>query len=1285
MNKYLKLIFKIITYLAGGLVILLAIAVGLFRLFLPRLPEYQDDIKEWASATIGMSVEFSGMDARWGLSGPQVEFYDAELMSPDNMTRIIAADEVSFGVGVARLLFDRKFVVDRVAVRDTSIEVRQLENGEWWIQGNPLDQLLAGRTGGTGNGTSGGIGRIEVVGEDIELLFLQPGDERPKRFMVSSFLARRDDVRLFIDATVELPRKLGRSLTVAATQLLSLPVEDRSWNVTVDIEDIELAGVTAMQPAEAAKFDSGSGDIELSFEFANQRIKSATANIDIDDIVIAGLVDLALSGRLEFLMDEDGWLVAADELRATTPVGDWPTSTLRLETSTDENGKIVMLDVKASYLNFAHVAVVMPWFTEEQRELLAEIDPSGIVRGLDVTLSDFDADIPNFDISMELLDVGIAASGNRPGVRGFSGSFRSDRSGGRLEIETSNLVVTAPGILGQPLGFDTTSGTVIWRRSNKHTTLLSDSIVLKNDFFENETSVEVSYVDGDAAPVVDIESNFSISDISAAKIYVPYMAKRPRMSQWFQEGLVSGRIPRGKARLYGPLDKFPFDEGEGLFLIEGNIRDAVLIYQPKWPAAEIINADLIVENMRLYSGQNRIINAGNEIVDGKIEIANFREPVLTLSATANGTLESLRELAINSPINEMLGGQLDNVTVSGAASASLDLSVPIRDWESFEFTTKLQTSNGSLKFSGFDAPLTELSGIVTIERENVSSESLTGHLLGRPVSIELMQAPEAMPDYRVIASAMGAVTAEALGEELGLPLAGRITGEAAYTARLLFPRSKVDEPSPFTVEIASDLIGLAIDYPKPLGKPAEVGIDFAGDIYLPRGGERFESKGRAGDLLSWQIDFARDEAWDLDSGLIVFGTEPVGTAAPDTRGLHLRGSTDYVHAQEWFDLASNTEAKVGMAERIRSIDMLVKDLHLIGQHLVDHRVRMDRSAQDWLIQLDGESIIGSAFVPYDFNSGRSIVIEAERLILPGDDKDADRAPTQIEPRSLPSITLKAGELALGDRHLGAVEATFQRTADGLVSDAIIARDATFEIVGNGSWVVDESDPAGHRSQIMATLTSTDVKATMERLGYDPGIVGDELSMLLDLSWSGGPNEDLMESLDGEVTVKIGSGRLEDVKPGAGRVFGLMSVAALPRRLALDFRDVFGKGFAFDKISSTFVLVDGNAYTCDLSLEGPAASIGIVGRAGLVAHDYEQVAVVSANFGNALPVAGALVAGPQVAAVLLIFSQIFKKPLQEVSQVYYDISGTFDKPVVETTTEEMFGLSIEESGCVSEAE
>ncbi|NOR66076.1 MAG: hypothetical protein GQ528_01815, partial [Woeseiaceae bacterium] len=84
-------------------------------------------------------------------------------------------------------------------------------------------------------------------------------------------------------------------------------------------------------------------------------------------------------------------------------------------------------------------------------------------------------------------------------------------------------------------------------------------------------------------------------------------------------------------------------------------------------------------------------------------------------------------------------------------------------------------------------------------------------------------------------------------------------------------------------------------------------------------------------------------------------------------------------------------------------------------------------------------------------------------------------------------------------------------------------------------------------------------------------------------------------------------------------------------------------------------------------------------------DYEQTAVVSASFGNALPVAGALVAGPQVAAALLIFSQIFKKPLQEVSQVYYGIGGSWDEPLIETTTAEIFALSGAMTGCIDEDE
>jgi uncharacterized protein YhdP len=130
--------------------------------------------------------------------------------------------------------------------------------------------------------------------------------------------------------------------------------------------------------------------------------------------------------------------------------------------------------------------------------------------------------------------------------------------------------------------------------------------------------------------------------------------------------------------------------------------------------------------------------------------------------------------------------------------------------------------------------------------------------------------------------------------------------------------------------------------------------------------------------------------------------------------------------------------------------------------------------------------------------------------------------------------------------------------------------------------------------------------------------------------------------------------------------GLASIAALPRRLALDFSDLTDKGLAFDTVRGDFDLRDGNAYTENLLLKGPAAEIGLIGRVGLKNKDYDQTAVVTGSVGNSLsiPVASALVGGPVVGAAVLLFTQVFKEPLKGLARGYYRITGGWDNPTVE---------------------
>ena len=1276
MKDILKRLFKFVAYAAAGAMIALAIAVGLFRLFLPRLPEYQVEIKDWASAALGMQVEFTGMDARWGLSGPELKFYNAELLRPGDTEPLVAAAEVRVGVALTRLLADGTPVVDLVVIRDTRIDIQELDDGRWQVQGSIVDELRGDGANGLRLPTD-----LQVIGEDITISLLRAADEQVRLFTVPRGVFSVDRNRIAFDATVRLPADLGRQLRVSATQLVGVGEEEQGrWNLTLEADSVNLAGLSALQGTGGRRINDGNGDFELAVEYQDGRVRNASADVDFVDVAPGDEQRFDVSGRFEYNATLDGWLVAADELQLVTEENRWPDTRITVEASEDSSDRIVMVDVAADYINLSDLVLFAPWLPDEPRQQLLALEPDGVVRGLKMTVLDLDTDAPRFDIEADLDRVGLAATVDRPGVRGLTGFVRADSQGGRVEIRSADLSIALPEYLPQPVDIDAAEGNVIWRHSGQRTTVLSDSIRIRNEVLDSQSNVQLTlYADG-ASPVIDLVSNWNIDDIAAVTRYIPKKIIKPKLYDWFQSALVQGSIPRGTTVLRGPLEKFPFDDNEGRFVVEASVRNLTFKYQPRWPAATQADMEVVLDGMRLYSSSNRFLSAGNQAIDASIEIADLRDPVLTIDAFSTGTLETIRAFSIESPINEVFGGQLERVSVSGDASFTLDLRVPLKDSSAFQFSSVIRSNNGTLAIEGFDPPITDVIGEVTIARDAISSQSLGARFLGEQVEVDL--APAEGADFSVVATVTGPVTAEAIITELGVPLEGLISGATRYEARILFPRGRRETPQPLTIQIDSNLEGLGFALPEPVSKPENSSLQIRGDIRFMPGGERIESAGFAETPLAWRLAFAKvDDNWDFDRGVLTFGRDVLEPA--ETRGMHIQGSADTVRLEDWLSLSRSGESKLGVADRIRSIELNVADLYAVGQHIEGHHVRVDRSARDWLVQISGEDIAGSIFVPYDFGAERAMVFEMERMRLPGDDTSSGD-PSMPDPRTLPPITVTAADFALGDRDFGSLDARVERSADGLQATSITSRDDSFEINLTGRWVVDAADPLGSRTFARGTLTSRDVMRTMSRLDFEPGIASDAMTVDLDVNWSGGPRAEFLDVLDGTVRIRFDAGQLEEVEPGAGRVFGLMSIVALPRRLSLDFSDVFNKGFGFDEISGTFRIDDGQTYTCDLSLEGPAADIGIVGRAGLDNRDYQQAAVVSANFGNTLPLVGAVVAGPQVAAALLVFSQIFKKPLQEVGQVYYRIGGSWDEPVIDGADAASFAEHGVMAGCLDNA-
>ena len=1275
MRSFLRKLFKLAAYSAAALVILLAILVGLFRLFLPRLPEYQDDIENWASNAIGMEVQFSGMNARWGLSGPEVEFYDTELIHPDKQTRAIAADLVSVGISVTSLLFDQKLEVDRVVIRNTSIEIRQLEDGQWWIQGSLLDELPKARASGSQQ-----LGDMEVVGEDIEILFLQPGDERPHFFRVPNVLVSIDEHRIALDADIRLPDYLGRGINMAATRVLHLPEDQRIWDVSVEADNIELPGWSELHPALEGRVLSGGGDIDVSFAVTGKDVSHATLELDLEEVSLTEDRVFDLSGRFELDRSFEGWLVAAEEFRIATEDHEWPESSLRAEANTDADGEIAVLSARATYVNLDDSVLLLPILPEKQRNFLRDLALSGEVRELEVTVSEFAADVPYFDITVAVEDLGFAASGKRPGISGFSGYINGDRPGGRIEVSSRNLVFELPQLFDGPFDLDVLTGMIIWRNNDELTRFTSDSVRLANAVFESRGGGELTLYP-DRPPYIEYSSSFNVSDVSAVYPYLPHKKMKPKLQNFFQRALLKGSIARGTLRMDGVLDKGFFRNKGGNILIEGSARDITMKFHPNWPAVERVDAELVLDNTRLYTVRNRSVSVGNVSVDAQVEIDDLLNPVLTIKALTTGTLASMHQYAVQSRLNELLGGHLERVTVDGDASFQFDLMVPLRRAIDSTIDGVLRSNNGSMSIEGFPAPIEDLIGEVTITRDYLESDNLGGRFLGQEVDIALSQPEDA--SLFAVATVSGLLTSQAIVEDLGVPLEGLVDGAASYTARVMFPRGGQETPQPFRIGIDTAMEGLALELPDPVGKPAGDAMQLSGELLFMSGGELIESIGQADNGMAWHLSFSKPEGnWDFDRGVLMAG--PGDMPLADTRGLHILGETTTVRLEDWLSLSRSGDRNVGAADRIRSIDVQVADLFAIGQHLQDHRVRLDRSALDWLVQIEGEDITGSVFVPYDFDSDRAMVVEMERMHLPGDDVSPPSV-SRLDPRKLPPITLKAQEFALGNRYLGAVDVSLVRTEDGLEAERMIAEDDSFSIVGSGRWVADANEELGSRTYVMATLNSHDVRTTMARLDFAQGISGTLMGVVFDLSWAGGPRASFLDVLDGHVQMRLENGALEEVEPGAGRMLGLISFVALPRRLSLDFRDVFNKGFRYDSIAGNFNFNDGIASTCDMSLEGPAALIGVVGQVDLANSEYEQGAVVSAKVGNTLPIVGAVVGGPPGAAAMLIFSQIFKKPLQSVGQVYYGISGPWEEPTIESINSDSFVRYGDLAGCLIEGE
>lgn len=1255
-------------FAAGVIAIVLAIGIGAFRLVATQLPSYRGDIQAWARDALGLEMNFESVDARWALLGPELTFYDVSVSTPgDDSEPLFTAGEASVGISVTALLTERRFAVNRLTVVNTRLAVERVEDGSFRVKGAPADQAA------TAEFEIDDLPPVEVAVRESTIVYEDPLQGIAWEFLDVSAGLVRDADRLVVEARADAPAELASRVDLSADgSLVALPGSvGREWRIVAEIRDLDLSALSTQFPANPYMPRRGVGDVSVWFDFLDGRLQRATSEIELTELLLAdsavigddALLYEILSVTTEWSLDADGWQLALSDLNIRRDGRSWPGDVSARIAVTGQPGPTGFV-LSSSFLRLEDLAPVVAVLPDHPvRDAWLELEPRGDFLTLELDW-DTAGDELVYSAAAAFRDVGVNSTAESPGITGLSGDLRTDSRSGRMTLLTRDAVFDWPGMFRQPLDIDELRTTLVWRQGLDGVRLVSDDLTISNADLETRSNFEFTVPPDGSSPTLDLEAYFFDFDTTRTSRYLPVGALPEPVVAWMDRSIVAGYVPRAQATFAGPITAFPFYEDEGRFEASFDVENGVLSFMENWPVARDITAtvDFLNEGFTA-NGMATVIGGDRAVISGGI--ADMSDAVIALSGVTDAALPDVLAYLKAVPLfARRLGPDLSRVQATGgSAELDLNLELPLRDVASYDLDAEIRMRNGELTVEGFGLAATEIEGVLSLENLNVTGSGIEATLLDGPV-IATVSPPET-EGYRSRLDVEGEVAAESVSAAFDLPLGSYLAGQTRWQGTLMLPSNP--EPGdprprePLRISVGSNLSGVALKFPEPLAKLPADATSFQVDLIFPQS-ERVDIEGNLGAANRFAFSLAnRPDELELLRGSVRFGgSYPL---LPSTDGLDIRGSLGQVRLDDWLNFFEDITTGASADATLSNVDLEFADFSGFGQRLGATTLTVQRQPPEWIVDIDSEPVSGHVVMPLDLRTREQIRATMTRLhITTGDSEGA----AEIDPRDLPGLLVTADDFVVGPRRYGRLSADVRADADGLRFESFEARAGGYTLSGNGDWHTQSDSTASTRFELM--LNSTDVATALDELGLDPVLEGEFAEVSAHVYWPGGPSAEWQKVISGEVSLRLEQGSVLDLEPGAGRMMGLMSITALPRRLSLDFRDVFNRGLVFDEVSGAFVLIDGNAYTDNLLLTGPVADIGVVGRTGLKDQTYQQQAIVTAEPGKVLPTMGFL-AGPGVGTALLIFTQIFKEPLKGIGRASYCMSGTWDEPSIERLSPE----------------
>jgi len=1246
-------------------VILFAFIVSITRMMIPLLADYRQDFESVASRELGRPVTIGNIDAEWIGLWPKIHLSNVNIQGTDARP-FLQATGVWLSVDLLSLLTKGHLDAERVRISGLKLNVQRKKEAVYLINNESF------RLDKSSSGDQSAL---------VEWLFSRDLLQLSNSDMTYS--DDRYDVQKigFSEVNLNLENDRDNHHVFGRFKVLGERISELSFVMDLQGDmlkpqevvndfyvkgDVFVSRIIKQWARPFAKIKEGEIFLELWGHGHLYQLEQIKAQVNANELKWILATEGApeesndmqnIQARVFWLRAEKGWSLDVENLTLKYAGSQWPTSDMHLVYQQSESG-VATLEGTVGFLRLQDVGNLISNNIPDSfkmKQYLRKLNAHGDLSDIRFSFTGSSERLDQYYFNSKISKLGFEKWESVPGLSNLAGEVLLNNENGLLKLDSKKTMLDFGTLFPKPLKLNELKGDIHWKKQDGDITVSFDGLKVNNDHLQSSVRANIKIPANGPSPFLDIQADFSNGIAKYVPLYVPRILSKGS-HEWLDAAFVGGFIPSGRMIYHGSTAEYPFTNNKGTFIVDFNAKDVLLNYGQSWPDLEKMDARILFKDdaMEILVEKAEIMKI--KTLASKVRLDHLNSnTVLTADMKFAGNLQQLLAYMHDSPIGADSRDFIEKMSVNGSMLTSVKLKMPLLDIKNFHLKGVTEFKGNTIALKEWKQTFKNVTGELYYEHDKgkfkYASNKLTAKFHGKPANVKVKTIRTKSLKLATTATLNANVPSASLMSPV-MDVDHVLKGESEWKIELSLYENKKS-----TLRATSNLKGTVITLPDSFSKRAARKQSVQLQLNMLDGdvgtidfnmGKKFKSVFK----LSSGVEK------EIYSGEILLGEGRV--KLPKNKGVNIKGRLDTLSLDKWLNLFPDNKKRMTDASALKKINAVKVSIAKIKTGRQDfNQIKIDaKGGQDsFLIDVNAREIDGAVKIPYVISPDKPIELDLKYLSW----LKADKTPEEKvqDPRLLPSADLSIDKFVLNKKVLGAVFIKAREHQEGISFDELSVQGKVLNVSGAGSWLFRKS---WHESNVSLKINAPVIDQAMAIFDFKSSIKGGAVDAQLQANWTGPPHWFEMKRLDGTVHLQIKNGNLSELDPGGGRIFGLLNIQTVRRRLSLDFNDLFKKGFGFDKIRGNFSISDGDAYTNDLYLEGPAARIDIQGRIGLAAEDYDEVVLVSPKLSSSIPLLG-LAAGPQVAIGLLLTEKLFRKRLNKLSVTRYNVTGPWDKPVV----------------------